>query len=196
MVIGCSLAVNKWLLLQLAIMEVVTLHNKQFAPFIDANKIDLAIKSLAENINKDYQGKEVLFVGVLNGAFRFIADLIKYIDLKCEVSFVKMASYEGVSTTGAVKQLIGFNEDIENRHLIIVEDIVDSGNTLVKIMDELDGKNVASVKIATLLFKPEAYKKDIEVSYKGLEIPNDFIVGYGLDYDGLGRELNHIYKIV
>jgi hypoxanthine phosphoribosyltransferase len=177
-------------------MGNISLHNKQFAPYIPFEQIQKSVEKLAAEIESDYQGKEVVFVGVLNGAFRFVSELMNSIDLPCEVSFVKMASYEGTSTTGEVNQLIGFNEPLTNKHVIVLEDIVDTGNTVVKIMQEMNNMQAASVAIATLLFKPEAYKKDIPVKYVGIEIPNDFIVGFGLDFDGLGRNLNDIYKIV
>ena len=177
-------------------MTEVKLHDKVFAPFISNDTISRGIKAVALKLNEDFNGEPVLFVGVLNGAFRFISDLMNDIELECEVSFVKLASYSGTESQENVKKLIGFNESLDGKNVIIVEDIVDTGNTLVKIMAELDSFNPKSVKIATLLYKPKAYKKDIPIDYVGIEIPNDFIVGYGLDYDGLGRNLNEIYKIV
>lgn len=151
------------------------------------------IERLAVEITKDMKGKQPLFVCILNGSFIFAADLLKEIKLPCEVSFVKMQSYEGTDTTGMVKELIGFGEEIKGRDVIILEDIVDSGNTMEKVVKRLRETEVKSLKIATLFYKPEAYKKDIPLSYVGLKIPNDFIVGYGLDYDGLGRNLKDIY---
>ena len=177
-------------------MAQVKLHDKIFRPFISSSEIASQIKKVALKLNEDFYGEPVLFVGVLNGAFRFVADLMNDIDLECEVSFVKLASYSGTQSHEKVSKLIGFNESLEGRNIVVVEDIVDTGNTLVKIMEELNGLNPKQVKIATLLYKPDAYKKDIPVDYVGIEIPNDFIVGYGLDYDGLGRNLNDIYKIV
>jgi len=177
-------------------MSTITLHDKTFEPFISTITLDEAIKKMGEKINSDFKGKQVLFVGVLNGAFRFVAELMNYIDLECEVSFIKMASYHGTESTGDVNQLIGFNEPVEGKHVIVLEDIVDTGNTLVKIFKEMDHFNPKSVRLATLLFKPDAYKKSFPVDYVGIEIPNDFIVGHGLDYDGLGRNINGIYKIV
>jgi hypoxanthine phosphoribosyltransferase len=176
-------------------MGKIVLHDKSFEPYIKHNEILQAIKGLANRINSDYHGQPLVVVGVLNGAFRFVADLTGSLDVSCEVSFVKMASYEGTESSGEVKTLIGFNESYKNKHVLIVEDIVDTGNTLVRIMAEMEKLNAASVKIATLLYKPEAYSKNIPIDYVGIEIPNDFIVGYGLDYDGLGRNLNDIYKI-
>ena len=154
--------------------KTIQLHDKQFVPFMDANKIATAIKSLGEKLNKDYHGKEPLFIGVLNGSFLFVADLVREFESNCEVSFIKMASYEGTDSTGVVTELIGLKEDIKGRHVIILEDIVDTGNTLEKIHGELTKQNPASLEIATLLFKPKAYQKDIPVNYAALEVGNEF----------------------
>jgi hypoxanthine phosphoribosyltransferase len=162
---------------------------------MDASKIAAAIKSLGKRLNQDYQGKNPLFIGVLNGSFLFVSDLVREYEGNCEVSFIKMASYEGTETTGIVTELIGLKEEIKDRHVIILEDIVDTGNTLQKIHTELAKQNPASLEIATLLFKPKAYQKDIPVNYVALEVGNEFLVGYGLDYDGLGRNLKDIYII-
>lgn len=177
-------------------MAKITLQDKTFEPFISTETLDIAIREMGKKINSDFKGQPVLFVGVLNGAFRFVAELMNTIELECEVSFIKMASYQGTESTGAVNQLIGFNEPVEGKHVIVLEDIVDTGNTLVKIFKEMDQFNPKSVRLATLLFKPEAYKKSFPVDYVGIEIPNEFIVGHGLDYNGLGRNINGIYKIV
>ncbi len=173
----------------------VTLGDKVFVPYLSGEKISNAVHLVAEKINADYQGKNPLFLVVLNGAFLFAADLLRSIDLDCEVSFVKFSSYQGTSSTGKVKELIGLNETLVGRDVIIVEDIVDTGTTIVQMLADLANRQTASVRVATLLFKPEAYKKDIVIDYIGLEIPNAFIVGYGLDYDGLGRNLKEIYVI-
>lgn len=174
---------------------MITLHNKTFVPFISETEINQAIKSLAEKISTDYKEETPIFVGVLNGAFMFLGELMKNYQGNCEVSFTKLASYHGTSTTGRMKNLIGLNENIENRNIIIVEDIVDTGHTLDYLMKILIEKNPKSIKTATLFFKPEAYKKNIKIDYIGMEIPNKFIVGYGLDYDGLGRNLPEIYQL-
>ena len=176
-------------------MEIITVKDKSFKPYISEEKLQVSIKDVATQINQDYNGTEPLFLGVLNGSFMFFADLLKSVDLECKVSFVKLASYEGTSTTGKVNELIGLSESIEGRDVIIVEDIVDTGNTLVKLHDILSKGNPKSIKIATLLYKPEAYKKDHPIDYVGLEIPNAFVLGYGLDYDGLGRNLSSIYVL-
>jgi hypoxanthine phosphoribosyltransferase len=147
-------------------------------------------------MNTDLAGKDVVFLGILNGAFLFAADLFRCIDLPARISFIKLASYEGTSSSGTIKELIGWNEDIRNKTIIIVEDIVDTGNTLERIVDELVIRKASEIKIATLLFKPEAYTRDIPLNYVGFEIPNDFVVGYGLDYDGFGRNLPSVYTLV
>lgn len=176
-------------------MEIITVKDKSFKPYISEENLQVSIKNVANQINKDYKDVEPLFLGVLNGSFMFFSDLLKSIDLECNVSFVKLASYEGTATTGKVSELIGLSESIEGRDVIIVEDIVDTGNTLVKLYDILSKGNPKSIKIATLLYKPEAYKKEHAIDYVGLEIPNAFVLGYGLDYDGLGRNLSSIYVL-
>jgi len=173
----------------------IQLHDKVFVPFMDEQKIHSAIDKLASKIQSDYNSKNPVFIGVLNGSFLFAADLVRRFDGACEVSFVKMASYEGTSTSGVVSELIGINEDLTDRHVIIVEDIVDTGNTLEKLHEVLKEKNPKSLEIATLLFKPNAYQKELPVNYVAMEVGNEFLVGYGLDYDGLGRNLKDIYII-
>ncbi|MCB9195056.1 MAG: hypoxanthine phosphoribosyltransferase [Flavobacteriales bacterium] len=175
--------------------NTIKLHDKEFRPYIPSEKIQDVIQTLAKRINEDYKDKHPIFIGVLNGSFLFTADLVREFEGNCDVSFVKMASYEGTNTTGTVNELIGLKEDVSNRHLVVLEDIVDTGNTLEKIVDVLKAKNPASLKIATLLFKPKAYQKTIPVDYAAMEVGNEFLVGYGLDYDGLGRNLKDIYII-
>lgn len=176
-------------------MQQVQLDDRTFNKFISFEEISASIKKVANQINTDYNGKKPLFVAVLNGSFMFAADLLKEITIDCEISFVKLASYHGVSSTGTVHELIGFTENVENRHIIILEDIVDTGLTLEKVIDIFSHKNCASVKTTTLLYKPEAFKKNYPLDYICMEIPNEFIVGYGLDYNGLGRNLRDIYKV-
>jgi hypoxanthine phosphoribosyltransferase len=177
-------------------MKEVQVLDKWFREYISEKEIVDRIEDLANQINADFEGKEVVFLGILNGAFLFAAELFKRINLKAKISFVKLASYEGTSSSGTIKELIGWNEDIKNRHVIVIEDIVDTGNTLERIVDELVIRKVCGIKIATLLFKPDAYKKDIPVDYVGFKIPNDFVVGYGLDYDGYARNLPSIYTLI
>ena len=177
-------------------MDNIKIHDKYFEPFILFNDIDDAVGQVADTINVDLKGKTPIFLVILNGSFMFAGDLLKKINLPCEVSFVKLASYEGTKTTENVRQLIGFDEDIVGRTIIIVEDIIDSGITMENVLGQLDNMGAADVRIATLLFKPDAFRKSYKIDYVGLSIPNDFIVGYGLDYDNQGRNLKDIYKII
>ncbi|WP_086454167.1 MULTISPECIES: hypoxanthine phosphoribosyltransferase [unclassified Flavobacterium] len=174
---------------------MIQLHDKQFVPFISAKEIDFAIAKMVSQVEADFADETPIFVGVLNGAFMVVADFVKQYKKPCEVSFIKMASYEGTSSTNEVKQLIGINQDFTGRSVVIIEDIVDTGNTLVELKELFKKQNVKHFKIATLFFKPEAYQKDIKIDYIGIRIPNKFIVGYGLDYDGLGRNLPEVYKL-
>ena len=154
------------------------------------------VKVVADRINKDMEGKNPLFLAVLNGSFIFAADLMRMITIPCEISFVKLASYQGTMSTGKIKEVIGINEDISGRDIIIVEDIVESGLTMKRMMESLGTRNPASIHICTLLLKPEKLTVDLDVEYVAMEIPNDFIVGYGLDYDQQGRNLREIYTLV
>ncbi|MGF1636597.1 MAG: hypoxanthine phosphoribosyltransferase [Cyclobacteriaceae bacterium] len=169
--------------------------DKEFQLFIPENKIQARIKELAQNINGQYAGKNPLFVAILNGSFIFAADLIREISIPCQISFIKTASYENIQSTGNVRQLLGFNEPLENREVIIIEDIVDTGNTLNSILVDIHKFKPSSVEIATLLFKPEALMHRIKPKFTGFEIPNKFVVGYGLDYNGHGRNLKDIYQL-
>jgi hypoxanthine phosphoribosyltransferase len=177
-------------------MKEVQLKDKRFRIDISGDKIMEQVERVASEINRDLKGKKPLFLVVLNGAFMFAADLLKNIDIDCEVSFVKLASYQGTSSTEKVKELIGLNEDLTGRVVVVVEDIVDTGFTMENIITDLLRLKATEVHVATLLFKPEAFQKKFKIDYIGLSIPNDFIVGYGLDYDGLGRNLKDIYKII
>lgn len=176
--------------------KLVRLNDRTFRLYKSESEIISAIRNIATKINDDYIGKRPLLVPVLNGSFMFASDLMKELKLDCELSFVKAVSYVGTSSNGKMEMLIGLNENVEGRHVIIIEDIVDSGHTLSKIIPSISQHNPASVRVAALLFKPEALKVDLSVDYIGMEIPNDFIVGYGLDYDGLGRNLRDIYQVV
>lgn len=177
-------------------MKEVQVLDKRFRVSIPEEKILKSIEQMAQKMNEDFKGKDVIFLGILNGCFLFASDLFKCIDLECQITFLKLASYQGTSSTGTVKRLIGINEDIENKTVVILEDIIDTGNTLESILKQLKGYDPAEIKVATLLFKPEAYKKDLKIDYVGIEIPNEFILGYGLDYDGYGRNLRDIYTII
>jgi hypoxanthine phosphoribosyltransferase len=174
---------------------LVTLKDKQFKPYISAEKISEAVKHVAAKINSDLAGKSPVFLAVLNGSFMFASDLMKEITIDCEISFVKLASYHGTTSSGTVSELIGLSQDISGRTVVIVEDIVDTGNTVEKLEEILKARKVKDFKVATAFFKPSAYTKKIKVDYVGLEIPNAFVVGYGLDYDGLGRNLKDVYVL-
>lgn len=174
---------------------MVQLHDLKFEPFISEDRINRSIEEMSEQLNKEYEGKTPVFLGILNGAFLVASEIIKRFQGDCEVAFVKLGSYEGTSTSGNVATLMGLNMSLKGRHVIVVEDIVDTGNTLEAIYEILRKAEVADFKTATLFFKPEAYKKKISIEYIGMEIPNDFIVGYGLDYNGLGRNLTQVYKL-
>lgn len=176
-------------------MANITLHEKDFEPYLSAPEVDQAITKLAARIAKDFAGKTPLFVGVLNGSYFFASELLKRLEIPCEITFVKVASYHGTVSSGTVSQLIGLNERIAHRHVVVLEDIVDTGNTIVHIMAALKEQHPASVAIASLLLKPEAYDKDIPIDYVALEIPNVFVVGSGLDHDGLGRNLPGIFRL-
>ena len=176
-------------------MKNIALHNKTFEVFIPENEITAIINSIANKINNSGV-KNPLFIAVMNGAFLFAADVMRKITIpNAEISFIKLSSYSGTKTTGKVNKLIGISGNISGRNIVILEDIIDTGITLGKIMSLLKKENVADVKIATLLFKPESYKSDISINYIGKSIHNDFVVGYGLDYDEIGRNLPHIYKL-
>jgi len=173
---------------------LIKLHDLEFEPFISEEEIINSIKNISEELNRDYEGKKPVFLAVLNGSFMFASEVVKRFKGDCEISFVKLGSYEGTETSGNVKTLLGLNQDLKGRYVILLEDIVDTGNTLAEIDKILKEAKVENYKIATLFYKPEAYKKSIPVNYVGMEIPNKFIVGFGLDYDGLGRNLTQVYK--
>ena len=176
--------------------KLVRLNDRSFRLYKSESEILTAVRNVAHLINEDYIGKRPLLIPILNGSFMFASDLIKDLMLDCELCFVKASSYLGTNSTGQVTSIIGLSENIEGRHIIIIEDIVDTGNTLAKILPVFREQNPASLKIAALLFKPDALKNDIHIDYVGMEIPNEFIVGYGLDYNGLGRNLRDIYQVI
>lgn len=177
-------------------MKNVTILDKEFELFIPYEKIRSVVDEMADKMNNDLKGKNPLFLCILNGSFMFAAEIFKRITLlDAEISFIKLASYSGTSTTGSVRELIGLNEDLEGRTVVVLEDIVDSGITIDKTIEQIRSKKPLEIKIATLLLKPDALRIQVPLDYIGLEIPNDFIVGYGLDYDGRGRNLIDIYKV-
>ena len=176
-------------------MNSVRLHDLSFEQFITEEEVDQAVQRLADEMRGKYEGKRPLFIGVLNGAFYFATELLKRLPIECEITFVKVASYHGTSSTGHVLDLIGLNERIEGRHVVVLEDIVDTGSTVRHILDALAHLRPASISIAALLFKPDAYKHDMPIEHVAIRIPNVFVVGSGLDHDGLGRNLTGIYRI-
>lgn len=176
-------------------MKTITLYNKKFEVFMAETEIDAIVNSMANKINNSGV-QNPLFIAVLNGSFLFAADLMRRINIpNCEISFVKLSSYSGTETTEEVSELIGLGQNIKNRNIVIIEDIIDTGITLEKIMSLIEKEEVADIKVATLLFKPDAYIKDIPINYIGKSIENKFVVGYGLDYDEIGRNLPNIYKL-
>jgi hypoxanthine phosphoribosyltransferase len=178
-------------------MSKVKIHDKEFKLYISSGKIISVIEEMAQQMNRELAGKEPLFVCVLNGAFIFASELFRRIEVPgAEITFVKMASYRGTHSTGIIRQLIGLNEVIDGRTIVVLEDIVDSGSTIENIIHQLQEMNPDQIKIATLLLKPDALVKSLTLDYVGMEIPNDFIVGFGLDYDGYGRNLPDIYSII
>ncbi len=177
-------------------MKEIRLLDKKFRELLTEKDIQTRIEELAMQINKDLTNKEVVFLGILNGAFLFAADLFRRISFPARISFVKLASYQGTSSSGSIKELIGWNEDIKGKTIVIVEDIVDTGNTLERIVDELVMRKASEVRIAAMLLKPSAYTKKIPLDYIGFEIPDDFVIGFGLDYDGFGRNLPSVYTLI
>ena len=177
-------------------MGIVKIKDKTFRTSIPESEIKARVKAVAQQISKDMEGKTPLLLGVLNGSFIFAADLMREMTIPCEISFVKLASYQGTTSTGKIKEVVGINENLSGRDVIIVEDIVESGQTMKQMVESLGTRNPASVHICTLFFKPEKLQEELTLDYVAFRIPDDFIVGYGLDYDGLGRELKDIYTIV
>jgi hypoxanthine phosphoribosyltransferase len=176
--------------------RTITLHDCNFSTYIYEEEIIARIVMLAEQIDQDYADKKPLFLAVLNGSFMFASDLLKRVTIPCEISFIKLSSYQNMESTGNVKQILGLNENIEGRHVIVLEDIVDTGHTVYNLLQQLENKGPASVEVASLLFKPDCLQHQLGIKYVARAIPNDFVVGYGLDYNGLGRNLRDIYKIV
>ena len=177
-------------------MSIVKIKDLTFKTFIPESEIQQRVKAVAEKINKDLNGKNPLLLAVLNGSFVFAADLIRNITIPCEISFVKLASYQGTTSTGKIKEVIGLNEDLTGRTVVIVEDIVDTGFTMKRMIETLGTRHPESIHICSLLVKPDKLQVPLNIEYAAIEIPNDFIVGYGLDYDQQGRQLRDIYTIV
>ena len=177
-------------------MDQIQIKDKTFALSIPESEILDAVRKVANQINTDLAGTNPLFICVLNGAFMFASDLMKEINFPCEITFIKLSSYQGLYTSGNVKEIIGLNESVVGRNVVVVEDIVDTGITMERILESLIAKGAKEIHVATFLQKPDALQRDIQIDYIAMQIPNDFIVGYGLDYDGYGRNLKNIYTVV
>jgi hypoxanthine phosphoribosyltransferase len=177
-------------------MPVITVKDKQFEPYLTVADIDAQVKRLGAEISNDYQGKKPLFIAILNGSFMFASDLFKELTIDCEVCFIKLASYKGTKSTGQVITSIGLDATLTDRHVIVLEDIVDTGKTLNEFLPQLSNQQPLSLKIVSLLHKPEATTHPLKIDYLGFSVPNKFLLGYGLDYDGLGRNLKEIYTLV
>jgi len=176
-------------------MQVIRVHDKQFEPYLTAEEISLRIKMVAQQLNTDYAGKKPLFLAILNGSFMFASDLFKEITIDAEICFIKLASYKGTKSTGHVITAIGLDMDIIGRDVVIIEDIVDTGKTISEFLPQIYHQQPTSVKIVALLQKPDAMVYPVKIDYLGFSIPNKFVVGYGLDYDGLGRNIREIYRL-
>lgn len=177
-------------------MDTIRIKDKEFAISIPAAEIHKEVKRVAGEINRDLKNENPIFLSVLNGSFMFTADLMRYIDIPSQISFIKLASYQGTSSTGVIKEVMGLSEDITDRTVVIVEDIVDTGLTMQRLLETLGTRRPKQIKIATLLVKPDKLKVELDINYVAMRIPNDFIVGYGLDYDGYGRNYPDIYTVV
>jgi hypoxanthine phosphoribosyltransferase len=178
-------------------MKTVKLLDREFRVSIPAEQIDEVIAQMAEKMNKDLAGKDPLFICILNGSFMFASDLMKQITVdNAQITFMRLSSYDGMGTTGKVKKLMGFTEDLNDRTVVLLEDIVDTGITISNTLEQIKDYNAKEVLVATMLFKPEALIRDVKIDYVGMDIPNDFIVGRGLDYDGMGRNLPDIYTVI
>ncbi|MFT3751787.1 MAG: hypoxanthine phosphoribosyltransferase [Paludibacter sp.] len=177
-------------------MNTIQIKDKKFRLSIPESEIQAAVRKVAEQINHDVAEKNPVFICVLNGAFMFAGDLMKSVNMPCEITFVKLSSYEGLYTSGTVKEIIGLNESVVGRNVVVVEDIVDTGITMERILSSLRAKGANEIRVATFLQKPDALQCDIKIDYVAMKIPNDFIVGYGLDYNGYGRNLKDIYTVV
>ena len=186
---GSALLVNFWT------MSTIKLHDRVFVKSIPNEEISSKIKAVAEQINRDYAGKRPVLLGVLNGCFMFAAELLKNLNIECEISFVKLSSYQGTNSTGVVREVLGLTESITGRDVIIIEDIVDTGYTMQNMLETLGTREPASIEIASLFVKPARLKVPVDVKYSAFTIPDRFIVGFGLDYDGLGRNLPDIYDV-
>ncbi len=176
-------------------MKEIQVYNKTFVPYISRDEIQANIKRIGQELSEEFKGKQPIFIGVLNGVVIMMADLIRNFDGECQMSFIRLNSYQGAGSTGKVKTLINFQEDLSGKDVIIVEDIIDTGNTLQKLYDMIKSQDIESCTIVSMFLKPDVYQKDLKIHKIGMEIPDKFIIGYGLDYDGLGRNLPDIYQL-
>ena len=176
--------------------DTITIKDLEFIPYVTHSDILERIREIGIKINQDYEGKNPLFIAVLNGSFMFASDLMKQVDLKSELTFIKVNSYDGTESSGHIREMIGIGQSITDRHIVIIEDIVDTGHTISYLIDELSKKDPSSLEVVTLFSKPDSHETDLYVKYVGFEIPNKFIVGYGLDYDGYGRNYQDVYQLV
>lgn len=174
-------------------MDVIRLHDLNFRTYIPSETIRQRIREMAAKLNHDLKHEKPLFIGILNGVFVFASELMQELTIECEITFVKLSSYNGTSSTGEVKKIIGLNNDLRGRNVVILEDIIDTGNTVKEFLQHLKTLHPESIRVATLLFKPDALENDLEINYIGFKVPNEFLVGFGLDYDGFGRNLRDIY---
>ena len=175
--------------------EIIKVHDKYFVPYMKEEAVLARIAEIGKQMDTDYAGKKPLFIAILNGSFMFASDLFKQITIDAEICFIKLASYKGTKSTGQVITAIGLDTDIVDRHVVVIEDIIDTGKTLNEFLPQLHNQHPASLKIATLLHKPEATTYPVQIDYLGFSVPNKFLLGYGLDYDGLGRNLKEIYQL-
>jgi hypoxanthine phosphoribosyltransferase len=176
--------------------KIVAISDKRFKHYLTHEQIQLSLRNIADKINAEYAGKKPVFLVVLNGAFMFATDLLKMIQIECEVSFIRLASYQGMQTTHVVKEIFGIENELKGKHVIMLEDIIDTGITMEHLLKKISENGAESIKVATLLFKKEKFEKNYHIDYIGFTIPNDFVVGYGLDYNGYGRNLEDIYSVI
>jgi hypoxanthine phosphoribosyltransferase len=179
-----------------SLSDTITIKDLEFTPYVTHTDILERIKEIGIKINQDYENKNPLFIAVLNGSFMFASDLMKQVDLKSELTFIKVNSYHGVESTGLIKEMIGIGQSITDRHVVIIEDIVDTGNTITHLLNEMSKMDPSSIEVVTLFSKPDSHETKLYIKYTGFDIPNKFIVGYGLDYDGYGRNYQDVYQLV
>jgi hypoxanthine phosphoribosyltransferase len=179
-----------------SLSDTITIKDLEFTPYVTHTDILERIKEIGIKINQDYENKNPLFIAVLNGSFMFASDLMKQVDLKSELTFIKVNSYDGVESTGLIKEMIGIGQSVTDRHVVIIEDIVDTGNTITHLLNEISKMDPSSIEVVTLFSKPDSHETKLYIKYTGFDIPNKFIVGYGLDYDGYGRNYQDVYQLI